>query len=124
MASSLVPCCRTPCTLARSARLAGSSPAAAQQQGLLWQRRRQRLAAAAPPAALPPSLAVLADLVAYPAAASEAFIDTTASIPEAAADAAADAAAAAAAVAAESDPSELVFTALFGIASESRPSRL
>ncbi len=99
---------------------ASSSPAGS--GAVLPRRHRCTAAAAATP------LGLLAEL---PAQASEAFIDTTAGIPDvgqAAADAAADAAAAQAAAAAEafaaaqqaagSDPSELVFTALFGVASE------
>lgn len=99
-----------------------SSSCAASGAALPRRHRRRGVAAAA---ATPFGLA--AEL---PAQASEAFIDTTAGIPdvgqavvEAASDAAAAQAAAAAAdalavaqQAAESDPSELVFTALFGIA--------
>lgn len=86
-----------------------------------WQQRRR--AATAAPAATPLGLAaVLAEL---PAQASEAFIDTTAGLSDAAADAAADAVAAfggadalaAAQAAAADDPTDLVFTALFTIAS-------
>ena len=99
-----------------------SSTLAGSVAALPRQRRRGGAAAALP-------LGLLAEL---PAQASEAFNDTTAGIPDvgqAAVDAAAEAAAAAqAAAAAEalaatqaaaaSDPSELVFTALFGVAGE------
>ena len=106
----------------RRAAPAGSSTAGS--VAALPRRQRRRGAAAA---ALP--LGLLADL---PAQASEAFIDTTAGIPDVgqavvdaaaeAADAAQTAAAAealaAAQAAAANDPSELVFTALFGVAGE------
>lgn len=105
--------CSPTVPLQRHARLAAGSPAAQQPLAGPWQRQRRQERRSAPCAATA-SLAVLADFTAGPAAASEAFIDTTAGIPDVGqSPEAARVAAEAAADAAANDPANIVFTVLF-----------